>query len=83
VPLVRSFFHFEYEVLKKKRDLNGNYLALDVVIDKQKLTLLSLYGPNMDNPDFYGPVSNKCCNFWILENETHLFFFQYYQGLDS
>ena len=29
------------------------------------------------------PVSNKCCNFWILENETHLFCFQYYQGLDS
>ena len=44
--------NFEYEVLKEKRDLNGNYLALDVVIDKPKLTLLSLYGPNMDNPDF-------------------------------
>jgi hypothetical protein len=26
--------NFEYEVLKEKRDLNGNYLALDVVIDK-------------------------------------------------
>jgi hypothetical protein len=48
--------NFEYEVLKEKRDLNGNYLALDVVIDKQKLTLLSLYGPNMDNPDFYDQI---------------------------
>jgi hypothetical protein len=28
--------NFEYEVLKEKRDLNANYLALDVVIDKQK-----------------------------------------------
>jgi hypothetical protein len=24
--------NFEYEILKEKRDLNGNYLALDVVI---------------------------------------------------
>ena len=50
--------NFEYEVLKEKRDLNGNYLALDVVIDKQKLTLLSLYGPNKDNPDFYDQIMN-------------------------
>ena len=50
--------NFEYEVLKEKRDLNGKYLALDVVIDKEKLTLLSLYGPNMDNPDFYDQIMN-------------------------
>ena len=50
--------NFEYEVLKEKRDLKGNYLALDVVIDKQKLTFLSLYGPNMDNPDFYDQIMN-------------------------
>jgi hypothetical protein len=41
--------NFEYEVLKEKRDLKGNYLALDDVIDKQKLTFLSLYGPNRYN----------------------------------
>ena len=50
--------NFKYEVLKEKRDLNGNHLALDVVIHKQKLTLLSLYGPNMDNPDFYDQIMN-------------------------
>jgi hypothetical protein len=37
--------NLEYEVLKEKRDLNGNYLALDVVIDKQKLTLCHFMDP--------------------------------------
>jgi hypothetical protein len=59
--------NFEYEVLKKKRDLNGNYLALDVVIDKPKLTLLSLYGPNMDNPDFYDQSMNTIEDFFFLQ----------------
>ena len=56
--------NFEYEVLKEKRDLNGNYLALDVVIDKPKLTLLSLYGPNMDNPDFLWSDYEYHWRFW-------------------
>jgi uncharacterized protein (UPF0303 family) len=48
-----------------------NYLALDVVIDKQKLTLLSLYGPNMDNPDFYDQIMNIIEDFG---NERYLLY---------
>ena len=29
---------FEYKVLKEKKDVNGNYLILDILIDKMKLT---------------------------------------------
>lgn len=43
----------EFKALKEKKDANGNYLALDIVIDKERVTLLSLYGPNADNPNFY------------------------------
>ena len=46
--------NFEFKVLKEKKDINGNYLVLDIELDKQKLTLLSLYGPNTDNPVSYG-----------------------------
>lgn len=32
-------------------------MALDVVIENHKLTLISLYGPNTDSPDFYEQIS--------------------------
>lgn len=44
---------FELRVLKKKKYLDGNYLELDIVIDKEIITLLSLYGPNSENSTFY------------------------------
>ena len=50
--------NFEFRVLKEKKDLNGNYLALDIVIEKQRLTLLSLYGPNTDSPVFFTEIMN-------------------------
>ena len=36
--------------------MEGNYVALDVVIENHKLTLISLYGPNTDSPDFYEQI---------------------------
>ena len=48
--------NFEFKVLKEKKDIHGNYLALDIVIDKQKLTLLSLYGPNNDTLIFFEQI---------------------------
>ena len=48
--------NFEFKLIKEKKDVNGNYLAIDVEISKQRLTLMSLYGPNIDNPVFFEQV---------------------------
>ena len=45
--------NFEFNILKEKRDINGNYLVLDINVDKINFTLVSIYGPNDDNPQFY------------------------------
>lgn len=48
--------NLEYEIHKKINDDIGNFIALDVTIEKNRLTLVNLYGPNNDNPDFYEKV---------------------------
>ena len=45
--------NFEFNILKEKRDINGNYLVLDINVDKINFTLVSIYGPNDDNPQYY------------------------------
>ena len=45
--------NFEFNILKEKRDINGNYLVLDINVDKINFTLVSIYGPNDDNLQFY------------------------------
>ena len=40
-------------IFLKRRDINGNYLVLDINVDKINFTLVSIYGPNDDNPQFY------------------------------
>ena len=31
---------------------DGNYVILDLTLDKHKFTLVNVYGPNSDRPDF-------------------------------
>jgi len=38
--------NFEFKILNETKDINGNYLVLDVIVEKERLTLVSLYGPN-------------------------------------
>jgi len=38
--------NFEFKILNETKDINGNYLILDVTVEKEKLTLVSFYGPN-------------------------------------
>ena len=38
---------------KKKKDNTGNFLALDIVIEGSRITVITIYGPNQDSPDCY------------------------------
>ena len=45
--------NFEYEILDCKRDNVGNYLLLVMKLYNITMNLLTIYGPNNDNPVFY------------------------------
>ena len=43
----------EYKVHLSKTDQDGNMLILDIEIEGQKFSLVNIYGPNDDSPEFY------------------------------
>ena len=43
----------DYKVHTAKVDANGNWVILDISVNNIRFTLVSIYGPNEDNPDFY------------------------------
>lgn len=45
--------NFEFKLHKVERDENGNKLVLDIEIEGKRLTLINIYGPNRDDPEFY------------------------------
>lgn len=51
--------NIEYKVHNYKSDPNGNYIMLDLTIENNRLTLVSIYGPNSDEPVFYENIVNK------------------------
>ena len=42
--------NFDQAVTKVVRDPNGNFLILEMSIQKQKNILVNIYGPNEDKP---------------------------------
>ena len=38
---------------------NGNFILLDMTVHNQHFTLVNLYGPNADNPNFYLEIVKK------------------------
>lgn len=60
--------NFESKVHREKKDRNGNFLALDINIDGLRTTLISLYGPNQDTPDFYDVIQETIHDF----NNDHI-----------
>ena len=50
--------NFEYEILDCKRDKVGNYLLLVMKLYNITINLLTIYGPNNDNPAFYNEIQN-------------------------
>lgn len=45
--------NFEFKVNRYKKDLNGNYIVVDLLIEQKQITLVNVYGPNKDSPQFY------------------------------
>jgi exonuclease III len=50
--------NFDFKIHKIIRDPNGNFLILNLTTMNQDLTLVNIYGPNKDNPDFYEHIQN-------------------------
>ena len=48
--------NFEFTIKDVKKDCDGNLIAIDMNIEGNNITLINIYGPNYDNPDFYEKV---------------------------
>ena len=55
--------NFDFKIRKIIRDKNGNFLIVNLDMLDEKITLINVYGPNRDTPDFYLSIKNK-----IIEN---------------
>lgn len=62
--------NFELKLHKEKKGSDSNLLALDLSIDDNRVTMINIYGPNTDCPDFFEKV-REC--FLDFDND-YLFF---------
>ena len=44
---------FEYKIHIMKSDKSGYFIILDITLNRKKITLINIYGPNNDNPSFF------------------------------
>ena len=44
---------FQYTLHKTSVDGSANFIALDITIDDNRITLITIYGPTNNNPDFF------------------------------
>ena len=56
--------NFEYKVINHTEDREGNYLQILLQLQTFTLNLITLYGPNKDNPNFFVKIHE------ILEKNT-------------
>ena len=50
---------FEFVVHNVRRILENDALLIDLSIDKMRLTLVGIYGPNSDSPDFFSLLNEE------------------------
>ena len=50
------FNNFKFRIHKVNSDENGNKLIIDIIMEGKRLTLINIYGPNRDHPDFYNKI---------------------------
>ena len=55
--------NFSFEITKQFIDPLGRFIILDLKTDDRVLTLLNIYGPNQDDPDFFKQVANLMLDF--------------------
>ena len=55
--LFNNTFDFKAKVIDS--DPQGNFIILNLKTFEEKFTLINIYGPNRDNPDFYLKVKQK------------------------
>ena len=58
---------FEFIINSEILDTRGNFVILDITIQEYRLTLVAVYGPNDDNPDFCQSLQSKIC---LYENTS-------------
>jgi exonuclease III len=62
--------NFEYEIHRSKCDPNGNYVIIDLTLENYtRFTLVNIYGPNDDSPNFYENIDTIVDEF---DNESVL-----------
>ena len=54
---------FEHEIGRIKKDPNGNFIIIELTILGKKITLVNLYGPNDDKPQFYNTIQQYISEF--------------------
>jgi len=54
---------FEFKLSKVEKDKMGNWIALDINVYGMNITLICLYGPNDDKPEFYEEIERVVNNY--------------------
>jgi exonuclease III len=77
----------EYKIHDTKIDGNGNFLAIDLELGSFRVTLISIYGLNEDNPHFFNNITKALddfenahsilCGDWNLVQDFDLDTFNY------
>ena len=56
--------NFEHRVLDEKADEDGNFLVLKLELEKKiTMSLVTIYGPNRDNPSFFDNIASILAEF--------------------
>lgn len=50
--------NFDFKVVEHIHDAEGNYVAIQLLMNEITYTVINMYGPNNDKPDFYEHIIN-------------------------
>ena len=61
VILINNNFHCDIGQILT--DPEGNLVIIELILDTKNITLISIYGPNDDKPNFYRNIKQKVLDF--------------------